>query len=168
MVRRFSLALLLFTLTLAAIAQTGGSAPTLLAGADLKKVVPDSYFFRGLSATVQLRNAAAAKYSDGLFVIAALVDTSGYSADIAAKYNGLFITEKKLTFGSSSLPAGQYGMGYTPEGKFHIMDVGGNELLVADVTTDDKLARPVPLKMVVDNGQPRLYLGRKYVSFSAQ
>src|SRR5438445_12346831 len=32
--------------------------PGLLSGDDLKQVVPKDYFFRGLSATVQLRNSA--------------------------------------------------------------------------------------------------------------
>ena len=165
MSRKVLVGLALLTLTLTAVAQ---SAPTIVAGADLKKVVPEGYFFRGLTATVQLRNSAALKYPDGLFVVAALVDTSGYSSDIAAKYNGLFITEKTLSIGGKTIPPGQYGMGYTPEGKFHLLDVAGNELAVADITVDDKLARPSPLRIVIDGGQPRLYLGKKYVTVQAQ
>jgi len=165
MLRKVLIALALVTLTLSAVAQ---SAPTLVTGADLKKVVPEGYFFRGLTATVQLRNSAAVKYPDGFFVVAALVDTSGYSSDIAAKYNGLFITEKTLAIGGRTIVPGQYGMGYTPEGKFHVLDVAGNELAVSDITIDDKLARPSPLRMVVENGQPRLYFGKKYVTFAAK
>ncbi len=166
MVRRFSMAVLLAALAVSAVAQSA-SAPVVVSGADLKKIVPEGYFFRGMSATVQMRNSAAVKYPDGFFVMAGLVDTSGYSSAIAAKYNGFFITEKKLAFGSQSLPPGQYGMGYTPEGKFHILNVAGDELLVSDLTVDDKIAHPVPLKMVVEVGQPRLYLGKKYVTFTA-
>ena len=59
-------------------------------------------------------------------------------------------------------------MGYTPEGKFHILDVAGNELLVADIVTDEKLARPQPLKIVMDGSTAKLYLGKKYISFTAQ
>lgn len=165
MLRKILILSAVFALVVSAAAQ---GAPTPVTGGDLKKVVPESFFFRGLNATVQARNSAALKYPDDFFVIAALVDTSGYSTAVAAKYNGLFITEKKLSIGSQTIPPGQYGMGYTPEGKFHILDVAGNELAVGDVTVDDKLARPVPLKMVVDGGQTRLYLGKKYVTFSAQ
>jgi len=151
-----------------ALSALGQNAPTLVAQGDLKKVIPEAYFFRGMSATTQLRNSAALHYSDDFYVLAGLVDTSGYSSDVKAKYNGFFITEKTLKFGSNTLQPGQYGMGYTPEGKFHILDVAGNELLVADIVTDDKLARPQPLKVVVDGATAKLYLGKKYVSFTAQ
>src|SRR5215831_17679719 len=125
MVRKASIAVFVCSIALSSIAQ---SAPKVVAPDDLKKVVPEAYFFRGMSATTQLRNSAALHYPDDFYVIAGLVDTSGYSSDVKAKYNGFFITEKTLKFGGGTLQPGQYGMGYTPEGKFHILDVAGNEL----------------------------------------
>jgi hypothetical protein len=168
MIRKVFLVAFVLILTLSAVAQGAPAAPTVVSGADLKKVVPDTYFFRGLSATTQLRNSSAIHYPDDFYVIIGLVDTSGYSTDIKAKYNGMFITEKTLKFGSSTLGPGQYGMGYTADGKFHILSVDGNELLVADIVTDEKLARPQPLKIVVDGATAKLYLGKKFVTFSAQ
>src|SRR6516164_9572071 len=165
MVRKISIAVFACLIALSAIAQ---SAPTIVAQGDLKKVVPEAYFFRGMSATTQLRNSSAVHYPDDFYVIAGLVDTSGYSSDVKAKYNGFFITEKKLSFGSNTLAPGEYGMGYTADGKFHILDVAGNELLVADIALDDKLARPQPLKVVMDGATAKLYLGKKYVTFTAQ
>ena len=166
MVRKASIAVFVCMIALSAIAQ---SAPKVVAPDDLKKVVPEAYFFRGMSATTQLRNSAAIRYPDDFYVMAGLVDTSGYSSDVKAKYNGFFITEKKLRFdGGAMLAPGQYGMGYTPEGKFHILNVAGDEVLVADIMVDDKLARPQPLKIVMDGATAKLYLGKKYVSFSAQ
>jgi hypothetical protein len=168
MIRKVLIAAFVLILTVAAVGQGAPTVPTIVPGADLKKVVPDSYFFRGLSATTQLRNSSAIHYPDDFYVIIGLVDTSGYSSDVKAKYNGMFITEKTLKFGSSTLGPGQYGMGYTADGKFHIMNVAGNELLVADIVVDDKLARPQPLKIVVDGPTAKLYLGKKYVTFAAQ
>jgi hypothetical protein len=165
MVRKALVGFVFLSLALTALAQTG---PSVVNAADLKKVVPDTYFFRGLSATVQARNAAALKYSDGFFVIAALVDTSGYSTDIKAKYNGLFIAEKPLSLGGKTVPPGEYGMGYNPQGQFHLLDVAGNELAATDLTVDNKVAHPVPLKITVENGEARLYLGKKYVVISTQ
>ena len=163
MVRKASIAVFVCMIALSAIAQ---STPKVVAPDDLKKVVPEAYFFRGMSATTQLRNSAAIRYPDDFYVMAGLVDTSGYSSDVKAKYNGFFITEKKLRFdGGAILAPGQYGMGYTPEGKFHILNVAGDEVLVADIMVDDKLA---PLKIVMDGATARLYLGKKYVSFTAQ
>jgi len=165
MVRKVSIAVFACLIALSAIAQ---SAPTIVAQGDLKKVVPEAYFFRGMSATTQMRNSSAVHYPDDFYVIAGLVDTSGYSSDVKAKYNGSFITEKTLKVGSSTLQPGKYGMGYTPEGKFHILNVAGDEVLVADIVTDEKLARPQPLKIVTDGSIAKLYLGKKYVSFTAQ
>lgn len=165
MIRKITIITFVLCLSLSALAQ---GAPTLVSGdANLKKVLPDSYFFRGLSATTQLRNAAAIHYADDFYVIAGLVDTSGYSSDVKAKYNGLFITEKKLKFdGGTVLGPGQYGMGYTADGKFHILNVAGDELLVAEIKSDDKMTRPQPLKIVLDGATAKLYLGKKYVSFA--
>jgi hypothetical protein len=167
MFRSFLFAVLVLSLALSAVAQSAPAVPTVVNEAGLKKVVPDSYFFRGLSAMTQLRNASAIHFPDDLYVIISLVDTSGYSSDIKAKYTGLFITEKKLSFdGGGTLGPGQYGMGYTADGRFHILDVAGNELLVTDVKVDDKLARPQPLKIVLDGANAKLYLGKKYVTFT--
>jgi hypothetical protein len=165
--RKALLALLLASVSLTAVAQSS-SAPALVTGTDLAKILPSTYFFRGLSATTQARNSGALKYSDGFFIIAGLVDTSGYSSDIKAKYTGLFITEKPVSIGGKTLPPGEYGMGFNAAGQFHIMDVAANELAAADSPKDTKLARPVPLKLVVENGETRLYLGRNYVVFAAQ
>ena len=165
MVRKALIAVFVCSIALSAMAQ---SAPKVVDEGNLKKVVPEAYFFRGMSATTQLRNSAAVHYPDDFYVLAGLVDTSGYSSDVKAKYNGFFITEKTLKFGGSTLQPGQYGMGYTPEGKFHILNVAGDEVLVADIVVDDKLARPQPLKIVMDGSTAKLYLGKKYVSFTAQ
>ena len=167
MFRSFLFAVLVVSLALSAVAQTAPTVPTVVNEAGLKKVVPETYFFRGLSATTQLRNSAAIHFPDDFYVIVGLVDTSGYTSDIKAKYTGLFITEKKLRFdGGAMLAPGQYGMGYTADGKFHIMNVAGDELLVADIKVDDKLARPQPLKIVLDGANAKLYLGKKFVSFT--
>ncbi|HTR66461.1 MAG TPA: hypothetical protein VMH85_11850 [Terriglobales bacterium] len=126
--------------------------------------MPAVYFFRGQSATVQIRNAAGFRAAGGKLVMAALVDTSGYAQDVAEKYQGLFITEVKLGIGDATLPPGQYGFGFTQDGKFIVMDVGANDVLSIPSAIDENLRRPVPLKMAEDNGGYRIYAGRKYVS----
>jgi hypothetical protein len=167
MLVRFLFAVLVLSLCVSAVAQSAPAAPTVVNEAGLKKVVPDAYFFRGLSATTQFRNSAALHFPDDFYVIIGLVDTSGYSSDIKAKYIGLFITEKKLQFdGGAMLAPGQYGMGYTADGKFHVLNVAGDELLVTDIKVDDTLARPQPLKIVMDGANAKLYLGKKFVTFT--
>lgn len=113
---------------------------------------------------MQLRNAAGFSVNDGKLVLAGLVDTSGYAADIQAEYMGFLITEVKLNIEGSELTPGEYGFGFVKEGNFVVMDVGANDLFRAPANSDDKLPRPVPLKIVQAEGAYRLYTGRKWVS----
>jgi hypothetical protein len=142
-------------------------APGVVPPDQLKKVVPTSYFYRGQSASVQLRNSAAVRTKDEKYVLAGMVDTSGYASDIAQKYQGFLITEVKLDIEGSSLPPGEYGFGFTAD-KFLVTDVGANEVLSVAFKTDDNLKRAVPLKMVEDNGTYKLYAGKKWVGLKVQ
>lgn len=166
--KRLHIVILLFwligSLPLSATAPTAG----VLGADDLKKVVPASYFFRGQSASVQLRNAAGFRTAEGKLVLAGLVDTSGYSSDVAEKYQGFLITEIKISIEGSELPPGQYGFGFSKQGKFTVMDVGNNDLLSVASQVDQNLQRAVPLKIVADQGSYRLYAGKKWVSVKAQ
>ena len=62
------------------------SYPTVLSGGELSRVVPTSFYFEGQAGPTQMRNAAAARLGAKSYVIAALVDTSGYSSDVRGKY----------------------------------------------------------------------------------
>jgi len=142
--------------------------PGVLSAEDLKKVAPTNYFFRGQSAPVQLRNSAGFSAADGKLVLAGLVDTSGYAADLQAKYQGYLITEVKLKIEGTELAPGEYGFGFSKDGSFVVMDVGANDLFRVAAKVDDNLARPVPLKMVQDGDSYRLYAGKKWVSLKAE
>lgn len=165
MKRRLSLAAVVFSCLMLAAAQP---KPGVLSADEVRKVVPATYFFRGQSATVQMRNAAGFSVAAGKLVLAGLVDTSGYASDVQAKYQGLLITEVKLNIAGTALPPGQYGFGFSQDGKFLVMDVGANDLFSVAGQIDDKLAHPVPLKIVEDGDAYRLYSGRKWVSLKTE
>lgn len=134
----------------------------VLEAAELTRVVPTSFYFEGQSAPTQMRNSAAARI-DGHTVIAGMVDTSGYSAEVRAQYQGFFITDAPIKLGGRSLPTGAYGFGFTNDGKFHILDLGNNQILSVSTTNDKALKRPRPLMMARDGRNVRLYAGRDYV-----
>jgi hypothetical protein len=134
----------------------------ILTADQVKKAAPSSFFFAGQSATVQTRNAVGLKNSAGKFVLAGLVDTSGYSTGIAEKYQGFLITETKLSFEGGTLEPGAYGFGFK-DGKFTVMTVAATEVLSTASQNDDQVQHPVPLKFEKDGGGYRLYAGRKYV-----
>ena len=157
--------LLLLVVTTSAVAQQNA---TILAGAELTRVVPTGFYFQGLSAPTQMRNSAAARFGTDRYVISGLVDTSGYSADIRAKYVGFLITDSTITLNGESLPAGAYGFGFGTAGKLTVLDLAGKDLLSVNVTNDKSLRRPRPLMMTADPGGVRLYNGRDYVIIAAQ
>jgi hypothetical protein len=159
-----SMAVAMMAAPRAALAQGGN---TVLKPADLQKLLPASVYYKGQSATTQLRNSGGVKFADGFYVLSTLVDTSGYSTDIQAKYSAYFIAEVPIKVGGQSLPAGVYGIGFIGGDKFVVTDVGAHEVLTVDSGNDAGLKRPTPLQVTADpTGGYRLYAGRRYVVFS--
>jgi hypothetical protein len=157
---------LILVLLGAAVAQP--ASKHILSSDELNKTVPAEFFFRGQKAPVQLRNAVGFQLSDGKMMLAALVDASGYSTAIQQRYQGLLITESKLQIGQATLAPGQYGFGFAADGKFMIMDVGNNDVLGVAYQTDPALPRAVPLKLVEDGAEYKLYAGKKWVEIKAE
>jgi hypothetical protein len=148
---------------LASVAQS--STPSILHAAEAAKVLPDAVFFRGQSASIQARNSAGVHFPDGMYVLTALVDNSGYSSGIQQKYQAYFITEVPLEFSGHTLHPGAYGVGIA-NGRFTIMDIAAHDILTAPVTHDAEIKRPTPLQLEADGDHYRLYFGRNYVVFS--
>ena len=152
-------------LSVAVFASVGAAAQggaVVLEGAELARVVPTSFYFEGQSAPTQTRNTAAAKFATDRYVIVGLVDTSGYSSDVRAKYQGFFITDSPVRVGGRELGTGAYGFGFTNDGHLNILDLGGKQILSTPTTKDTKIKRPRPILMTTDAGGVRFYSGRDY------
>ncbi len=146
---------------------TAQSAGTVLKAADAQKLLPSAVYYKAQSASTQLRNSGGIKFADGYYLLSTLVDTSGYSSDVASKYQAYFITEVPIKIGGKSLPAGVYGIGFIAGNKFIVTDVGAHEVLTVTYATDEAIKRPMPLEVLADPaGGFRLYEGRKYVHIS--
>ncbi len=146
-----------------AVAQTD----TVLKAAEVQKLLPDSVWYKGQSAPAQKRNSGGVKFSDGSFVLATLVDNSGYASDVAAKYQAWFVTEIPIKIGGQSVPAGVYGVGFIADNKFVVTDIGGHDVVTVSSSNDEEMKRPMPLQVTADPGGGfRLYAGRRYVSFT--
>ncbi len=160
-------AAMMVALGMSGSAAAQSKADTVLKPADLAKVFPPNVYYDGQSAPVQMRNTGGVKFADGHAMMAGLVDTSGYSNGIAAKYQGYLITEVPLKIGGKHLPFGAYGFGFLDDGKFVVTDLGGNDVLSVPSAKDAVIARPRPLEVTTDPaGGFRLYSGRTYVEFS--
>ena len=137
---------------------------------DIDTLMPHSVFFRGQTATVQLRNTFGLRLADGTLVLAGLVDTSGYATGLQQKYQGYLISEAALTINGEALPAGAYGFGFVANDTFIVMDIGAHELLKVSSKTDSTLPHPRPLQIVA-GAHPsnyRLYEGRRFVSIQVK
>lgn len=155
--------LLLLLLPAAALAQ---GWPRILEGAELERVIPPGFYFEGQSGATQMRNAAAVQLGPRRFVMAGLVDTSGYASDVQAKYQGFIVTDSPITIGGSRLPTGAYGFGFSSDGWLNVMDVGGRRVLYVRARSDERLQRPRPLMMTDARNGVRLYAGRSFVVIS--
>lgn len=132
------------------------------------KLFPERVFFRGQSAPVQFRNTGGVRFSDDFYVLAGVVDNSGYSTGLREKYQAYLLNEVTLQISGQTLKPGAYGFGFQEGGKFLIMDIGANDLLSTTSQRDADLKRPVPLQVVASStsGSYRLYAGRDYVEFN--
>ncbi len=149
-------------------ADSAATKEAILKPADInEKLLPEKVFFRGQIAPVQGRNSGGVHYADGFLVLAALVDSSGYSTGIKEKYQAYLIAEVPIEIGGQTLKPGAYGCGFVGDNKFVVMDLGANDILSATSIKDGDLKRPVPLQIVAASaaGSYRLYHGRDYVEF---
>src|SRR5438876_10424526 len=146
----------------------GQNSVTILTGAELNRVVPPGFYFQGLSAPTQMRNSAAARFGTKRFVIAGLVDTAGYAADVRAKYEGFFITDSPIAINRFDLGTGAYGFGFSDNSKMQILDLAGNQVLSISTTKDTELTGPRPLMMAKAEAGIRFYSGKDYVTVTAR
>lgn len=147
---------------------TAQNKSEILTGDNLKRIVPASFYFAGQSAETQMRNAAAAKLSENRYIIAGLVDTSGYSTEISGKYEGFFITDSPIKIGGKELGTGAYGFGFSKDNKVNIFDLSSKQILSVNAALDNEMKRPRPLMMSSVNQGVRLYKGKIYVLILAK
>ena len=147
--------------SMSAVAQGGA---TVLKPADMQKLFPATVYYKGQSATTQIRNSGGIKFADGYYVLTSLVDTSGYSTGIQAKYQAYLISEVAIKIGGHALGAGAYGIGFIANDKFVVTDLGAHDLFTISSSNDPGLQRPMPLQVVTDQSSGyRIYAGRRYV-----
>lgn len=161
----WSSALALGVAVLLAALPAPAAAQEKLEGKAFDAAVVKDFYLEGNAIPAQKRNTVVLKGADGKRMVFGLLDTTGYSAEIQAKYAGMLILERKATIGGVAVGTGAYGFGLvkgTPAegpGKLAVYDVGGAKVGEAGAQWDAALAQPVPLQFT--NG--RLYVGRHWV-----
>jgi len=165
---------LLLTLVLHHVETTQAGNPpaegkeVALKSADItSKLFPEKVFFRGQNAPVQFRNTGGVRFADDFYILAGLVDNSGYSTSIREKYQAYLLNEVTLEIGGRTLKPGAYGFGFLGGGKFVVMDIGANDVLNGTSQRDAELKRPVPMQVLTTStaGSYRLCAGRDCIEF---
>lgn len=169
------LALAVATFTLILTVSTIGLAQSpkeskdvILKAADIPATLyPERVFFRGKTAPTQHRNTAGVHFADDMYVLAGLVDNSGYATGVKEKYQAYLITEVPLEIGGQHVNAGAYGFGFVQDGKFVLMDLGAHDLFRIDAHHDADMKHPVPFQIVAGSnaGSYLIYSGRNSIEF---
>lgn len=148
-------------------AQTARGKDTVLKASDISPTIfPERVFYRGRVAPVQMRNTGGVHFADDPYLLAGLVDVSGYSSGVREKYQGYLLTEVALDINGQALKPGAYGIGFVQGSRFIVTDLGSNNLVEVAGNRDAELKMPMPLQVVAGTEADayRLYVGRDYVT----
>jgi hypothetical protein len=139
-------------------------------GTAFVKAVPADFYLEGNRIPVQNRNTVLLKNAKGVRVVVGLIDTTGYSSQIKAKYIGFVITETSITIGGTKLGVGSYGFGLdrpaassNDPATFKIYNQAGEKLGESAAKKDDSIKQPKPLAVATDKSGPAKILLGKYV-----
>lgn len=143
----------------------------LVSGKGFDSAVPKDFYLEGNAIPTQKRNAALLKTPAGARVLFALIDTTGYSSQIQQKYEGMIISESKISLCGMAIGVGSYGFGFTKpaatsaeEAKFLVYNQAGGKVAECALKKDAELKQPVPLQVVVaKSGPAKLYLGKNWL-----
>lgn len=140
-------------------------------GDAFSKALPKDFYLEGNAIPTQKRNAAMVKTPAGARVLFALIDTTGYSSQIQQKYEGMIISEGKITVCGHTLGVGSYGFGQTKppatsteDATFYMYNQAGEKVAECSAKKDAEIKQPRPLQVVLAAGAPaRLYFGRHWL-----
>jgi len=142
-----------------------------ITGKAFESAIPNDFYLEGNRIPVERRNAMLLKTPRGARLVLALIDTSGYSAQIKQKYIGMVITEGAVSVCSVPLNVGSYGFGLekpaatsSEDAKFHLYNQAGETVGDCAAKKDGAVKQPKPLNAVLSKeAGARLYLGRYYL-----
>ena len=143
----------------------------LITGKPFDQAVPKDFYLEGNAIPTEKRNAAVVRTPAGGRAVFALIDTTGYSSDIIAKYVGMLITEGDLSVCGKTITTGSYGFGWkkpatgvNEPGTFSLYDQGGKSVAECQTPRDADIKMPRPLQVVIAPSGARLYYGRHYLA----
>jgi|CZKS01.1.fsa_nt_gi hypothetical protein len=143
----------------------------VVTGKAFDSAMPKDFYLEGNAIPTAKRNAVLVHLPSGSRALFSLIETSGYSADIIAKYVGMIITEGDVSICGQKVSVGSYGFGWArpatgvdEPGKFSLYNQAGVKVTECVTPRDANLKQPRPLQVVVGTaGTAKLYYGKHYV-----
>jgi hypothetical protein len=170
-----------FGLWLAAVTVVSGAACQsvlaqnkfeIVTGKAFDSAMPKDFYLEGNAIPTEKRNAILVKTPAGARALFALIDTTGYSANIVTKYVGMLIAEGDLTICGHKVAVGSYGFGWIlpatgvdAPGKFSLYNQAGAPVADCSAERHADLKQPRPLQVIAAaDGSARLYHGKNYIT----
>ncbi len=143
----------------------------IVTGKPFDSALPKDFYLEGNAIPTEKLNSVLVHLPGGQRALFGLIDTTGYSSNIQAKYVGMIITEADVSVCGQKLGTGSYGFGWTQPangvdqpGKILVYNQAGDKITECDTPRDANLKQPKPLQVVPTGaGVARLYHGRHYV-----
>jgi hypothetical protein len=143
----------------------------VVTGDAFTRAVPADFYVEGNRIPVEKRNAALLKNAKGARMVVGLIDTTGYSSQIKAKYTGMLITETSVSVCGTTVGVGSYGFGLdrpaspsNGDATFKIYNQAGEKLGECAAKKDDSIKAPKPLAVATDKtGPAKLELGKYFI-----
>ena len=171
--KRFSVLILVAAATLTGTSRSAYAQGAFqqVSGKAFESAIPKDFYLEGNRIPVEERNAVLLKTPAGARLVLALIDTTGYSAQIKQKYIGMVITEGAVSVCSVPLTVGSYGFGLekpaatsSEDAKFFLYNQAGQTVGPCGAKKDSALKQPKPLNIVLSKeGGARLYLNRYFL-----
>ena len=139
-----------------------------VSGDAFNRAIPVDIYLEGNRIPVEKRNSELVKTPTGARLVVGLIDTTGYSSQIKAKYIGMMITESKIAVCGNEIGVGSYGFGLdrpapnsNGDATFHLYNQAGEKVGDCAAKKDDSMKQPKPLSVATSKGGPaKLYLGK--------
>ncbi len=137
----------------------------VLHSAKASKLLPAELPFRGEEVFIEQRNSDGIRFPDGLYLVAAVIDTSGHASGTHEEFPTYLKTQVPLDINGHKLKPGIYDLGLNGQHRLAVRDGGAHLMFTVDAGYDSALVRPRPLQICLGQSLDsyRFYLGRNYV-----
>src|SRR5271166_2062807 len=111
---------------------SASSAEVILHSNETRTLLPDTLTYRGEGLLLEPRNSGGIRFSDGRYLLTAVVDTSGHATGAREGFQAYLKTEVPLDIHGHKVSPGTYGVSLDDRHRFVVTDLSGGPIFVVD------------------------------------